>query len=177
MLLVSLFLAFAMEPAANFLARRGWRRGLATATVFAVLVGVDQIVAAAVAAVPKRRKAASRSWITNRYASSPVEKLLNCCAVHSAVGCSVTFQCRIRRVPMFSTRNTYTTRKVAVTTTKKSHASVPWAWFRTNVLHVCDDEDGRDGTRRRMCRLTVRGETATPTFSSSSAAIRSSPQV
>jgi predicted PurR-regulated permease PerM len=37
-LLVSLFLAFAMEPAANFLARRGWRRGLATATVFAVLV-------------------------------------------------------------------------------------------------------------------------------------------
>jgi predicted PurR-regulated permease PerM len=40
MLLVSLFLAFAMEPAANYLARRGWRRGLATATVFAVLVGV-----------------------------------------------------------------------------------------------------------------------------------------
>jgi predicted PurR-regulated permease PerM len=37
-LLVALFLAFAMEPAANFLARRGWRRGLATATVFAVLV-------------------------------------------------------------------------------------------------------------------------------------------
>jgi predicted PurR-regulated permease PerM len=39
-LLVSLFLAFAMEPAANFLARRGWRRGLATAAVFAVLVAV-----------------------------------------------------------------------------------------------------------------------------------------
>jgi predicted PurR-regulated permease PerM len=37
-LLVSLFLAFAMEPAANFLARRGWRRGLATATVFTALV-------------------------------------------------------------------------------------------------------------------------------------------
>jgi predicted PurR-regulated permease PerM len=37
-LLVSLFLAFAMEPAANFLARRGWRRGAATAAVFAVLV-------------------------------------------------------------------------------------------------------------------------------------------
>jgi hypothetical protein len=35
----------------------------------------------------------------------------------------------------------------------------------------------RDGTRRRMYRLTVRGETATTTFSSSSAAIRSSPQV
>jgi predicted PurR-regulated permease PerM len=40
MLLVSVFLAFAMEPATNYLARRGWRRGLATATVFAFLVGV-----------------------------------------------------------------------------------------------------------------------------------------
>jgi predicted PurR-regulated permease PerM len=37
-LVVSLFLAFAMEPAANLLARRGWRRGLATTAVFAVLV-------------------------------------------------------------------------------------------------------------------------------------------
>jgi predicted PurR-regulated permease PerM len=45
MLLVSLFLAFAMEPAANYLARRGWRRGVATATVFAVLVGVPNPLA------------------------------------------------------------------------------------------------------------------------------------
>ena len=35
MLLISLFLTFALEPAANLLARRGWRRGLATATVYA----------------------------------------------------------------------------------------------------------------------------------------------
>ena len=34
MLLVSLFLSFAMEPAVQFLARRGWRRGGATAAVF-----------------------------------------------------------------------------------------------------------------------------------------------
>ena len=47
MLLVSLFLAFAMEPAANFLVRRGWRRGLATATVFAVLVGVVVVLVTA----------------------------------------------------------------------------------------------------------------------------------
>lgn len=33
-LLVSLFLSFAMEPAVNWLARRGWRRGLGTAVVF-----------------------------------------------------------------------------------------------------------------------------------------------
>jgi predicted PurR-regulated permease PerM len=47
MLLVSLFLAFAMEPAANYLARRGWRRGLATATVLAVLVGVVVVLVTA----------------------------------------------------------------------------------------------------------------------------------
>ena len=47
MLVISLFLAFALEPAANVLARRGWRRGLATATVFAVLVvGVVAFVVA-----------------------------------------------------------------------------------------------------------------------------------
>jgi predicted PurR-regulated permease PerM len=39
MLVISLVLAFALEPAANLLARRGWRRGLATATVFVVLAG------------------------------------------------------------------------------------------------------------------------------------------
>ena len=37
-LLVSLFLSFAMEPAVNWLARRGWRRGLGTALVFLVFV-------------------------------------------------------------------------------------------------------------------------------------------
>jgi predicted PurR-regulated permease PerM len=34
MLLVSLFLSFAMEPAVQFLARRGWKRGAATGAVF-----------------------------------------------------------------------------------------------------------------------------------------------
>ncbi|MGI8575953.1 MAG: AI-2E family transporter [Egibacteraceae bacterium] len=34
MLLVALFLSFAMEPAVQFLSRRGWRRGAATAGVF-----------------------------------------------------------------------------------------------------------------------------------------------
>src|SRR5262249_39391640 len=46
----------------------------------------------------------------------------NCCAVHSAVGCAVVFQCRMRRVPTSRTTNTYTTRHVAATVTKKSHA-------------------------------------------------------
>src|SRR5690606_39170339 len=39
LLLISLFLAFAIEPAVNWLARRGWRRGPATAVTFLV-VGV-----------------------------------------------------------------------------------------------------------------------------------------
>ncbi len=34
MILVSLFLSFAMEPAVNRLSRRGWRRGVATGAVF-----------------------------------------------------------------------------------------------------------------------------------------------
>ncbi|MEV4003541.1 AI-2E family transporter [Actinomadura sp. NPDC049753] len=37
LLLISLFLAFAIEPAVNWLAARGWRRGLATAAMFAVV--------------------------------------------------------------------------------------------------------------------------------------------
>ena len=37
-LLLSLFASFALEPGVDFLARRGWRRGLATSVVFAVVV-------------------------------------------------------------------------------------------------------------------------------------------
>jgi predicted PurR-regulated permease PerM len=37
-LLISLFLSFALEPAVNWLARHGWRRGLATALVLFVLL-------------------------------------------------------------------------------------------------------------------------------------------
>jgi predicted PurR-regulated permease PerM len=46
-LLVSLFLAFALEPAVNFLARRGWRRGVATGLVcLAVVAAIAGFVAA-----------------------------------------------------------------------------------------------------------------------------------
>jgi len=38
MMLVALFLSFAMEPAVQWLARRGWSRGLATGAVFVALV-------------------------------------------------------------------------------------------------------------------------------------------
>lgn len=47
MLLVALFLSFAMEPAVQFLAHRGWRRGIATAAVFVavVLIAVGTVAA------------------------------------------------------------------------------------------------------------------------------------
>ncbi|HWH32310.1 MAG TPA: AI-2E family transporter, partial [Egibacteraceae bacterium] len=47
MLLVALFLSFAMEPAVQHLARRGWRRGAATGAVFAVFALVGMLVLAA----------------------------------------------------------------------------------------------------------------------------------
>jgi predicted PurR-regulated permease PerM len=47
-LLISLLLAFALEPPVNFLARRGWRRGAATGLVF---VGLALVIAAFVAAM------------------------------------------------------------------------------------------------------------------------------
>jgi predicted PurR-regulated permease PerM len=48
MLLVSLFLSFAMEPAVQYLARRGWRRGAATGAVFLAVVLVSAGVVAAI---------------------------------------------------------------------------------------------------------------------------------
>ncbi|WP_419944477.1 AI-2E family transporter [Candidatus Poriferisodalis sp.] len=50
-LLVSLFLSFAMEPAVNWLARRGWKRGLGTAAVFCAFGAVAVGFAAAMASV------------------------------------------------------------------------------------------------------------------------------
>lgn len=47
MLLVALFLSFAMEPAVQFLARKGWKRGAATALVFLVFAIVGLLVIAA----------------------------------------------------------------------------------------------------------------------------------
>jgi predicted PurR-regulated permease PerM len=49
MLLVALFLSFAMEPAVQFLARRGWKRGLATGAVFAAFAIIGLLVVAAMA--------------------------------------------------------------------------------------------------------------------------------
>jgi predicted PurR-regulated permease PerM len=40
LLLISAFLATALEPAVNFLAKRGWRRGLATGAIFVVVLVV-----------------------------------------------------------------------------------------------------------------------------------------
>lgn len=43
-LIVALFLSFALEPAVNYLAKRGWRRGLATAAVLLALIVLGIVV-------------------------------------------------------------------------------------------------------------------------------------
>src|SRR5262245_61502107 len=51
MLLVSLFLSFAIEPAVNWLERRGWRRGAATGLVFLLLFASTALFAFAIGTV------------------------------------------------------------------------------------------------------------------------------
>jgi len=46
LLLISVFLAIALEPAVAFLAKRGWRRGLATAFIFSIVLIVGSVFVA-----------------------------------------------------------------------------------------------------------------------------------
>jgi len=46
LLLISMFLAIALEPAVAFLAKRGWRRGLATAFIFALVTSIGAVFTA-----------------------------------------------------------------------------------------------------------------------------------
>src|SRR5499427_595852 len=73
--------------------------------------------------------------------------------------------------------NTHRARKVAVTTVKKSQATITWAWFRTKVSHRCWGPGVRTGPPTCKYFSTVRGETRIPSFSFNSLAMRSSPQV
>lgn len=62
MLLVALFLSFAMEPAVQWLAQRGWKRGLATGAVFlAVLIALIGVGAPLVLLVLEQMTALIRS--------------------------------------------------------------------------------------------------------------------
>src|SRR5215469_8455206 len=67
-------------------------------------------------------------------------------------------------------------RKVAVTTTKKSHATITLAWLWTKVSQRCLGSGVRTGP---ACKYfpTVRGDTRIPSLSFSSLAMRSSPQI
>src|SRR5215203_1674546 len=51
MLLVALFFSFALEPAVNWLAERGWRRGTATLLAMFVLLLVGLVFVAAIGSV------------------------------------------------------------------------------------------------------------------------------
>src|SRR5215469_17158511 len=66
-------------------------------------------------------------------------------------------------------------RKVAVTTTKKSHATITLAWLWTKVSQRCLGSGVRTGpTCKYFC--TVRGDTRIPSLSFNSLAMRSWPQ-
>ena len=65
---------------------------------------------------------------------------------------------------------------MAVTTTKKSHATITLAWLWTKVSQRCLGSGTRAGPSRRYFP-TVRGDTRIPSFSFNSLAIRSSPQI
>jgi hypothetical protein len=82
-----------------------------------------------------------------------------------------------RRVPTSSTTKTKRARKRTVTGMKKSQARTACARFRTNVAQRCDGRPPRGRCLCRRYRPTVRGEPASPSFRSSSFAIRSSPLV
>src|SRR5215470_14586756 len=60
------------------------------------------------------------------------------CAVQAAVGCSVTLKCNTRRRSYANTMNTYSTRKVAVGTVRKSIETNSRKWLSRNVRQVCD---------------------------------------
>jgi hypothetical protein len=63
--------------------------------------------------------------------------------------------------------------------TKKSEATMALAWLRTNVRHCCEDVllPPLGSLSCGQYARTVRGETKIPSFTDSSAAMRSSPQV
>src|SRR5215469_4412776 len=67
-------------------------------------------------------------------------------------------------------------RKVAVTTTKKSHATITLAWLWTKVSQRCLESGVRTGPACKYL-FTVRGDTRIPSLSFNSLAMRSSPQV
>jgi predicted PurR-regulated permease PerM len=51
-IIISLFLSFAIEPAVSYLAKRGWRRGLATGLVFVlVIIGIAGLIALLIPAI------------------------------------------------------------------------------------------------------------------------------
>src|SRR5215470_10416012 len=51
-IVISLFLSFAIEPAVDYLARRGWRRGAATGLIFlAVFVAIAALIAVLIPAI------------------------------------------------------------------------------------------------------------------------------
>ena len=89
--------------------------------------------------------------------------MMTCWPVQEAQGASVTLQRTMRRRSCARTTNTYSARKVAVGTTKKSIAAARGRWLARNVPQVCEG----GGNRRGMRRDTVASLTTKPSLRSS----------
>jgi hypothetical protein len=112
-------------------------------------------------------KIASRATTRHleRPASSTGNASRSCWATHDAVGLSVTLQCTISRRECLIANHTYSRRKVAVGTVKRSMATITFRWFLRNVSQLCLRSGRRPCCRRR--RDTPRSETLNPSFTTS----------
>lgn len=85
-------------------------------------------------------KIGSRSWITNRSlpmrSARSMARLRVCCTAHAPVGCAVTPAKWSLRVPCSVNTSTYNRWSSTVSTTRKSHAMIAWAWAVRNCRHV-----------------------------------------
>ncbi len=104
----------------------------------------------------------STSEIWYREADEPNSPLAKT-TVQSAVGWSVTLKWSTRLRSCARTRNTNSTRKLAVGTVKKSTDTMSLMWFARKACQACDGGPGRRG----MSRDTVRSEISMPSLRSS----------
>src|ERR1700678_274083 len=84
----------------------------------------------------------------------------------------------MRREPTSRITSTYSNWNFAVTVTMKSQATIASAWFRTNVIQLCEEvlRPGRSSFSQGQYLRTVRGETKMPSLRYNSAATRICPQ-
>ena len=92
--------------------------------------------------------------------AQPMARFRACWATHVPVGLAVMPATCSLRVPCSMNTSTYRRLSVTVSTVKKSHAMIPWAWADRNCRHVGPDLRGA-GPIPAVCKIshTVEGAT------------------